>query len=358
MNPRHYRESPDQQEWELPAWGHPIAQGVMPLFIGVYGRLFPIGTAFSTGQLHFMVTATHNIEQIMTHDPRFAHKINRGRLDGNHNLSDGHALYVLHHRVENDRVNLTLWPLRKIDGASPGDVVFASPQYAEGIQTLVSPLSFDIPAIGEKVLSIGYSEFTYPDDGIDISEVQAGTFDWHNAYAHRLFAAEGEVQRVFTKQFSSGFVAGPCFAFDVTIRHGLSGGPIYNWAGNVCGVNSAGADGFFNAPMSLGSLLYPMLTRPLRFGAELGPLTLNATRPMLDLIGHGTLKTDGSEQHIAFTNDDVTGDLIAHPRCRIEDRPFIHDDFTSFQDGQTSTKLEGEHFVVRTNDATPTIKHR
>jgi hypothetical protein len=351
MNPRHYRASPDQREWELPAWGHPIAQGVMPLLLGIHGKLFPIGTAFSTGQIHFMVTATHNIEQIMTHDPRFAHKINRGRLDGNHNLSDGYALYVLHHRVENDKDSVTLWPLRKIDGASPGDVVFASPQYAKGIQTLVSPLSFDIPAIGEKMLSVGYSDFDFPEDGIDIADVQAGTFDWHNAYKHRLYAAEGTVQRVFTTQFSSGFVAGSCFAFDVTIRHGMSGGPIYNWAGNVCGVNSAGAELYFNAPMSLGSLLYPMLTRQLRFGAEIGPIAFNSTQPMLDLIARGTLKTDGSEQRVVFTNDPVNGELIANPRCRIEDRPFIHDDFEGYQADRSSTKLEGEHFVVRIKDA-------
>ncbi|WBY08949.1 hypothetical protein PIB19_06000 [Sphingomonas sp. 7/4-4] len=224
MNPREYRNSPEDREWELPAWGHPISQGVMPLFIGVHGRLFPIGTAFTTGKLHFMVTATHNIEQIMARDPRFAHKINRGRPEGAHDLSDGHALYVLHHRLENDVMHLTLWPLRKIDGASPTDVVFASPQYGGEIQTLISPLSFDIPSIGEKVLSLGYSEFTYPEEGIDLAEVKAGTFDWHGAYAHHLFATEGTVQRVFTKQFSSGFVAGPCFAFDVTIRHGMSGG--------------------------------------------------------------------------------------------------------------------------------------
>jgi hypothetical protein len=50
MNLRDYRESPDDREWELPAWRHPITQGVMPLFIGVYGRIFPIGTAFTTEQ--------------------------------------------------------------------------------------------------------------------------------------------------------------------------------------------------------------------------------------------------------------------------------------------------------------------
>tara|TARA_R110002124_G_C8967758_1_gene514708 strand:+ start:4969 stop:5205 length:237 start_codon:yes stop_codon:yes gene_type:complete len=64
----------------------------MLLFIGVHGRLFPIGPAFTTGKLHFMVTATHNIEQIMARDPRFAHKINRSRPESAHELSDGHGL--------------------------------------------------------------------------------------------------------------------------------------------------------------------------------------------------------------------------------------------------------------------------
>lgn len=351
MNLREYRGSLDEWEWELPAWGHPIAQGVMPLFIGVHGRLFPIGTAFTTGKIHFMVTATHNIEQIMARDPRFAHRIGQERLDGSHNLSEGHALYVLHNRAEGDVAHLTLLPLRTIDGASPTDVLFAYPQSAGEIQTLVSPLSFDLPAIGETLLSVGYSEFIYPDDGIDMAAVQAGTFNWHNAYRHRLFVTEGTVRRIFTKQFASGYVAGPCFTFSPEIRHGMSGGPIYNAAGNVCGVNSAGASMYFNEPMSLGSLLYPMLTRPLRFGAELGPLTLNATRPMVDLIAYGTLKTDGSEQHVAFTQDQLTGDMIAHPRSLIADREHVHDDFAAYQEGKSSSKLVGEYMVLRKNES-------
>lgn len=347
MDLREHRASPEQSEWELPPWGHPIAQGVMPLFISVHGRLFPIGTAFTTGQLHFVVTATHNIEQIIARDPRFQHRISRGRLDGAHELSDGHALYVLHHRAHGNAAQVTLWPLRKIDGASPTDVVFASPQYAGEIQTLISPLSFDIPAIDEVVLSVGYSEFSCPDDGIEFAAIKSGAFDWANAYRHRLFVVEGTVRRIFTRQFSSGYVAGPCFAFSPEIRHGMSGGPIYNAAGNVCGVNSAGASMYFNEPMSLGSLLYPMLTRTLRFGAEMGPITFNASRPMIQLIDHGTIKTDGSEQHIALTHDETTGALMAHPRSHVADRDYVHDDFSSYQAGRQASKLAGEYMVLR-----------
>ena len=318
MNLRDYQQTPSDREWELPAWGHLIAQGVMPLFVCIHGRLFPVGTAFTTGKVCFMVTATHNIEQLLKEDPRFARLIGRSRLEGSHDVSEGHALYVLHHRTAGDEFHFTLLPLRKIDGASPTDVVFAHPQFSSHIQTLVSPLSFEFPSVGETLLSVGYSDFFWPADGIEMSAVQSSTFDWNKAYRHRLFVTEGTVQRIFSKRFSSGYVGGPCFAFSSEIRHGMSDGPIYNAAGNVCGVNSAGASMYFGEPMSLGSLLYPMLTRPLRIGADFGPLTINAKHQMLDLILHGTLKTDGSEQDMAFTQDQQTGAVIAHPRspCR------------------------------------------
>ena len=323
----------------------------MPLLIGVHGRLFPIGTAFTTGiKLQFIVTATHNIDQLVKNDPRFERSIGRERLEGSHDLSEGYTLYALHHRAEGDNVQATLWPLRNITGASPTDVVFAYPQFSTGIQTLVSPLSFDIPAIGDTLLSVGYSEFSFPADGIDIGSVESDAFDWHAEYHHRLFVTEGTVQRIFTQQFASGYVAGPCFAFSQEIRHGMSGGPVYNSSGNVCGVNSAGASTFFCEPMSLGSLLYPMLTQSLNFGAELGPLTLNAKHPMLDMIVHETLKTDGSEQHVAFTQDEQTGNKVAHPRFPNADHEFVHDDFAAFKEGKGASKLAGEYMIMKKSE--------
>jgi hypothetical protein len=352
MNLRDFRKSQNDLEWELPAWGHPISQGVMPLFIGVHGRLFPVGTAFTTGKkATFLITATHNIDQLLKKDPRFVNAIGQGRLEGSHDLSDGYTLYALHHYMDGSNVHLTLWPLEKIDGASPTDVVFAHPQFSTDIQALVTPLSFDLPAVGEVVLSVGYSEFPDAEQGIDLEAVKSGSFDWLGAYSHKLFVTEGRVKRIFTQNFASGYVAGPCFAFSPEIRHGMSGGPIYNSKGNVCGVNSAGASTFFGEPMSLGSVFYPMLTRPLRFGAKLGPVTINASHTMLDLIAHGTLKTDGSEQHVAFTSDGQDGNIVAHPRSRLANSGFVHDDFAAFQEGKGASKLAGEFMRMKMRES-------
>jgi hypothetical protein len=352
MNLRDFRKSQNDLEWELPAWGHPISQGVMPLLIGVQGRLFPIGTIFATGKkVIFLVTATHNINEILKVDPRFARAITQGMLEGSHDLSDGYTLYALHHRMDGNNVHLTLWPLEKVDGASPTDVVFTHPKFSTDIQTLVTPLSFDFPAAGEVVLSIGYSEFIYPEQGIDLKAVETGSFDWLGSYSHRLFVTEGTVKRIFTQKFASTYLAGPCFAFSPEIRSGMSGGPIYNAGGNVCGVNSATASSFFEKPMSLGSVFYPMLTRPLRFGANLGPLSINASHTMLDLIAHGTLETDGSERHVAFTSDGQTGDLVAHPRIHLDNSGCVHDDFAAFQDGKGASKLSGEFMRMKMRES-------
>jgi hypothetical protein len=352
INLRDFRQSKNDLEWELPAWGHPISQGVMPLFIGVHGRLLPIGTIFATGnKVTFLVTATHNINELLKKDPRFARVIAQGVLEGSHNLSDGYTLYALHHHMDGNKVHLTLWPLEKVDGASPTDVVFTHPKFSTEIQTLVTPLSFDFPDVGEVVLSIGYSEFTYPGQGIDLEEVKSGSFDWLGSYSHKLFVTEGTVERIFTQKFASGYLTGPCFAFSPEIRHAMSGGPIYNASGNVCGVNSAAASLFFSEPMSLGSVFYPMLTRTLRFGAKLDPVTINASHTMLDLIAHGTLKTDGSERHVVFTSDDQNGNIVVHPRIHLDNSGFVHDDFAAFQDGKGASKLAGEFMRMKMHES-------
>lgn len=81
----------------------------------------------------------------------------------------------------------------------------------------------------------------------------------------RLVAVEATVGPRFTNRFSRAFLQGPCFAAfgDDTIPHGLSGGPVLDEHGCVCGIVSAGGDAFFDKPTLLTSLLYPCLLTEL-----------------------------------------------------------------------------------------------
>lgn len=53
-----YRTDPAKRQWDLPPWGHPIEQGVLPLFISFDGNLYPVGTAFTVGSgVAFIISA-------------------------------------------------------------------------------------------------------------------------------------------------------------------------------------------------------------------------------------------------------------------------------------------------------------
>lgn len=345
-----YRKNPADREWELPPWGHPISLGVLPLFLAIDEHLIPVGTAFTTGnKVTFIVSATHNIREAIKEEPRLEHLAGspiEGTLDLKHV-----SLSVLHqHTDETGRTRLSLWPIETFRGPSPTDVVIGSPQFAAGLVTPVHPLSFNMPPVGEKLWSVGYSEFEFPNGGIPRSAILDGSFDWQNNYGHRLFVVEGRVERIFAQKFAAGYIEGPCFAFDAEIRHGMSGGPLFSPSGVVRGVNSAGASQFFGEPKSLGSLLHPILSIRLKFGAQLGPLRINADHRVIDLVAHGTLVTDGSETDIGFTEDAETGSLITHLRFRPDDRSFVHDDFQSFQGGKAPTISNDVIHVLRRTD--------
>jgi len=72
---------------------------------------------------------------------------------------------------------------------------------------------------------------------------------------------------------------------------------------------------------------------------------------MLDLIAHGTLKTDGSERHVAFTSDGQNGNLVAHPRSHLDNSGFVHDDFAAFQKGKAASKLAGEFMHIKMRES-------
>jgi hypothetical protein len=307
----------------------------------------PVGTAFTCGRIQFVLSAAHNVREAVKREDRLSHLLLERQWPKAIDLK-AVGISVIHQREIGDgRLEIAVWPVETFDGGVPLDIVFGHLNFQVGRPTINHKVSFGLPAINEKVWSLGYSDFEYPDGGIPLSEVREGSFDWPNKYRHRLRVVEGRVERIFLQAFARGFLEGPCFTFGADIRHGQSGGPVLSTDGVVRGINSAGVGHFFDRPATASALLYPLLASEIRFGATMGPLSIRAIRRIIDLIDQDAILTDGSEEQLGLRQDHNSGELLVSPSASAEMGPFIHDDFANFQQGGTATRVTGEFFRLR-----------
>lgn len=359
INLRDHRADPEQRTWDLPTWGHPLSNCILPLFIQTGGRFLPIGTAFWVGpKVQFILTAMHNVLEALHFEPRLERLLTAGNLPSAAKLNSA-GLFVLHQGGDPGiNAGFSLIPLRTINGAPPGDVAFGHPLFVNGRSTLSLPLSFNPPRIGETVWSVGYVDVE-PREGIPVDAVIEGAFDWSRDYRHRFVVTEGKVERIFTQQFDRGYLKGPCFSFDNAISHGQSGGPVISASGTIVGINSCDVSIRFNRPTSLSSMIYPLLLTAIDFGVELGggafKVNMNASRLLIDLVLERVISSDGSEEHVSIRRSEDGEGYTIGPRISVDDRSFVHEDFQGFQDRQPAAPISGECFAIRRVDASQSI---
>ena len=120
------RPDPSVKTWDLPAWGHPLARTVMPLFIRMDDRLVPAGTAFWIGRsVSFVLTAMHTVKWALQHEGRFDRELTTGEMPRQAELKRT-ALYVLHtEEATAEAGRISFIPLENLSGGPPGDVVSA-----------------------------------------------------------------------------------------------------------------------------------------------------------------------------------------------------------------------------------------
>jgi len=276
--------------WEIPAWGHPLALGVYPLFLRNERYLAPAGTVFCISNLGISVTSLQNV-------------LGAARSNGSNGLArcaDGVragaetidiAMAVFHHHVLRDgTISGNVWNLEVIQGASPTDVGYVFPEFQGGFPYLPLPLSFAVPKIGSRVVCVGFDELPAPRGGLSLNDIQSGRINLLQAYEHRFLAVEGRVSRIITEG-----VGGPCFAIDAEIKHGMCGGPVFSENGYVCGVTGGGAGEALGRSETIVSLFYPVLGANIRFRTRVGSVRVNSNRRLIDLIRQGGVTTDGTE---------------------------------------------------------------
>lgn len=348
--PLEFGRDPGQSTWLLPPWGHVVSLGVFPLLTGAKGTLELVGTAFSFSKLGFCGTALHSILEVCKAEGISVPDL-RTPPSGQHSRIRlrNSTLAVLHHTQAADAtIDAAIWPLETVDAFPPTDVAITFPKFQTDFPYLTLPITFDVPRVGSVVKCIGYSSAGAGAEKLELAAFATGGVSVPITYEHTLQVVEARVTDIFVRRFSAGYVGGPCFAIDAEVPHGMSGGPVVNDEGFVCGVVAAGATAFFGQATTLISMLYPLALGHVRFGAKTGPLTLTSTQTLLDLVTLSLVRTDGSERRLAFARD--LGHDVVCPAIPKADHAFVHDDFESRQAGSGATRVEGRLYRLSSGD--------
>ena len=244
----------------FPSLGHHIQQSVMPLLVISGQSLIAIGTGFTVTSDGLMVTAAHVVEEAVRYgNPRKRHD---GGLDYELQF---YALYVTDQK-HGDRGEY-------IGGALPILKFWHSPELDIAFCRLGSPygpggwvpnfpvlrLSPSVPAVGEKVCGCGY----YQMQG-DVGQLTPdGKLEVH--YFQNTAYTPGRVAEVYPVRRDSAMLRFPCFRTDARFDPGMSGGPVINQQGNVCGIicSSLPGDELNPQHISYASLIWPAFGTPM-----------------------------------------------------------------------------------------------
>jgi hypothetical protein len=224
---------------------------IMPLILQhtITGKLSALGTCFPVfSHQNIFLTARHVVEH-----PAISCT---GDINGTFSVSDGYRLVSLWMQNPNEskvkydfRGVLNLWKHPTADLALGHLQGLIHKVTKERWDDRVPGWDFRIPQVGERICTYAYPDIR-GETNIDVVRQAHSTTTARTGVIEETFPSGGGPSRLHA----------PCFQTDMDLRSGMSGGPVFNTNGRLCGVNSTGYDFQVGLrPLSFISMLHPIL---------------------------------------------------------------------------------------------------
>jgi hypothetical protein len=296
-----------QSFFPVTEFGSAIQQVAMPLVTLVDDHLVPLGTGFMIAADGLMMTASHVIDQATRASGKRigapAARVHR----------EFYALYVTAERLSDASENNLggLWPVDRAWCSPELDIGFCWLRRAERdgvpIRHRCVTLSPALPAIGSRIIGFGYYGMT--GSAIRREPGSGPSIEYSQETAH----TAGVITEIYPVQRDSGMLKFPSFQTDARFDPGMSGGPVFNESGHVCGVTCSSLPPMQDSGhVSFASLIWPSLGTSLEIAVGEGsPVQAHLVH---DLVLRGFIATDSGISKVRVVrNADGTRTVALQP---------------------------------------------
>jgi hypothetical protein len=173
---------------------------------------------------HLAITATHNVQDHW--------EKNQGKWPEAGDVTGGFSLFAFQVPEGGEAC---LWTVPRLWNSPHTDITFLKlipgSVSAASYRWRQPKLNALPPDVGSRIAAFGYHS----------SKIEPGTpVQWH----HKLSNSFGTVKDVYVERRDSVLRKYPCFSTDARFDGGMSGGPVFNEAGELCGLICSGIDAF------------------------------------------------------------------------------------------------------------------
>lgn len=282
-----------------PTFGAPLQRLVMPIIAKVYDRLVPVGTGFVIQAGGLMLTAKHALDY--AREQAVPRRTETGEFAP---YVDLYALYAANETHPPNHIG-GFWPIDRMWLHKRLDIAVCrlKPARHQGKRVTWGNLAISpgLPTEGAEVWAYGY---------FGMSGVGGLGDDGKETIRYRQAAAftRGVVVKVHSDYRDRAMLNFPCFRTDARFDPGMSGGPVFNKNGVVCGVvcSSSPPAGGDDKHLSYASLIWPALGIEIEKYPKTGD-----PRRLWDYAKDGYIHTDDTFSLVHMLADGKGGHVIA-----------------------------------------------